>query len=367
MENAISIIRFILESLLNIWPYLLITIPLAVAVQVLGISGYLNRAFSKRPFLAILLATLVGAFSPFCSCSVVPLIATMLIGGVPLAPVMSFWIASPSMDPELMPLSIATIGWNLSLWRIGSSLVISLLAGFVTQFAMRKGLIGQDFLLKSTGSASKAQSLSHLTIEFSRNISRQIQTLFTPSANAEHKLAIQIKTIQGDTVNCCAPQRSITLSQETLNEQEEQCTSCTVPEKENLYKRILRETWKTTAMVVKYMFLAFLVNGLINVYVTQDYLAHFLNNHEWYSVIIATIVGIPTYASNLLALPLIGNFLEMGMNRGAALAFLLAGPVTTIPAMIAVWGIVKRKVFFLYLFFAISGALFSGLLYMLLS
>jgi uncharacterized membrane protein YraQ (UPF0718 family) len=75
-------------------------------------SKYIKRAFDAKPITAILLATIVGAFSPFCSCGVIPIIAALLISGVPLAPVMSFWIASPSMDPEIFFLSVGTLGWN---------------------------------------------------------------------------------------------------------------------------------------------------------------------------------------------------------------------------------------------------------------
>ena len=54
----------------------------------------------------------------------------------------------------------------------------------------------------------------------------------------------------------------------------------------------------------------------------------------------------------LTALPLVSGLLSLGMNQGAALAFLIAGPTTTLPAMLAVWGIVKRKIFFLYISFS---------------
>ena len=47
----------------------------------------------------------------FCSCGVIPLIAAMLVAGVPLAPVMAFWIASPIMDPEMFVLTAAGIGY----------------------------------------------------------------------------------------------------------------------------------------------------------------------------------------------------------------------------------------------------------------
>ena len=105
MEHLIKIADFILDSFIHIWPYLVITIPIAVAVKISGAAKFINRAFNKKPLISILLATIVGAFSPFCSCGVIPIIASLLIGGVPLAPVMAFWIASPSMDPEIFFLS----------------------------------------------------------------------------------------------------------------------------------------------------------------------------------------------------------------------------------------------------------------------
>jgi uncharacterized membrane protein YraQ (UPF0718 family) len=51
------------------------------------------------------------------------------------------------------------------------------------------------------------------------------------------------------------------------------------------------------------------------------------------------------------------------MNPGAALAFLIAGPTTTLPAMAAVWGLVSRRVFALYVGYALAGALACGFLY----
>ena len=71
--------------------------------------------------MAIIAATVVGAVSPLCSCGVVPVIPALLAGGVPLAPVMSFWLASPSMDPEVFLLSVGSIGWELATWRLALS------------------------------------------------------------------------------------------------------------------------------------------------------------------------------------------------------------------------------------------------------
>jgi uncharacterized protein len=73
------------------------------------------------------------------------------------------------------------------------------------------------------------------------------------------------------------------------------------------------------------------------------------------------------YTSNMTALPLISGLLTLGMNKGAALAFLISGPTTTLPAMVAVWGIVCKKIFLLYLCFVLVGAVVFGLLFNLIN
>ena len=154
-NEIIRIANFMANAFLHIWPYLVITIPIAVAVNMSGASKYIKRAFDAGPVTAILLATIVGAFSPFCSCGVIPVIAALLIGGVPLAPVMSFWIASPSMDPEIFFLSVGTIGWNLAVWRLVGTLILSLAAGFITHYLVLKHWLPTNVLKSTKGLSSQ--------------------------------------------------------------------------------------------------------------------------------------------------------------------------------------------------------------------
>ena len=51
----------------------------------------------------------------------------------------------------------------------------------------------------------------------------------------------------------------------------------------------------------------------------------------------------------------------MGMAPGAAMSFMLAGGVSCIPAAIAVWALVKPRVFAAYLGFALIGSVLAGL------
>ena len=59
------------------------------------------------------------------------------------------------------------------------------------------------------------------------------------------------------------------------------------------------------------------------------------------------------------------SLLAQGMNPAAALAFLISGPITTLPAMAAVRGLTTRRVFALYVAFALIGAVVAGYAYSL--
>lgn len=361
------IIDFIVNSFTHVWPYLLLSIPLAVGVKMSGASRHIKRAFDGHPTIAILLAVGVGAFSPFCSCGVIPVVASLLVGGVPLAPVMAFWIASPSMDPEIFFLSVASLGWNLAIWRLAATLAVSLLAGYVTHFAERSGWLGEGYL-RLTQRATPARSLR-----------LRMRRGWLELKGAIGRLAARPPVA---TAICCTSGEAVAVVElggfgpdpqaSGITSDSGSCESCEItdpPEttcdgKETGFRtRLLLETAAATWMVGKFMALAFFLGALIQIYIPAEWIAGALGARNPLAIPTAAILGVPIYTSNLTALPVVGGLLAQGMNPGAALAFLIAGPTTTLPAMAAVWGLVSRRVFALYVGYALAGALACGFLY----
>ncbi|MEE8274701.1 MAG: permease, partial [Alphaproteobacteria bacterium] len=123
---------FTLRALAFIAPFFAASVLVAAGAKATGLDRQVAAVFSGRPAVAIVLAAAFGAFSPFCSCGVVPIIAGLLAAGVPLAPVMAFWIASPLMDPEMFILMAAVLGLELTLAKTLAAFLIGLLAGFAT-------------------------------------------------------------------------------------------------------------------------------------------------------------------------------------------------------------------------------------------
>lgn len=83
---------------------------------------------------AVVIASLVGAITPVCGLGMLPLIATLLRRGVPLAPIMAFWIASPVTDPSMFLITAGIISVPFAVAKTVSAFGIGLLAGGVTGF-----------------------------------------------------------------------------------------------------------------------------------------------------------------------------------------------------------------------------------------
>ena len=121
-QQSLESIRFTVDNLLGIAPFILLSIGLTAYAKASGADGLIARVFTGKESTMIILAALMGGLSPFCSCGVIPLIAALLAMGVPLAPVMAFWLASPLMDPSMFFLTAGTLDrriWNLcanALW-----------------------------------------------------------------------------------------------------------------------------------------------------------------------------------------------------------------------------------------------------------
>ncbi len=98
--DVVKILLSIVESLISILPFLMIGVGFGALLETFNWNSKFARLFSGKNAIAIPIASIAGTFSPLCSCGVIPGIAALLIAGVPVAPVMAFWVSSPLMNPE---------------------------------------------------------------------------------------------------------------------------------------------------------------------------------------------------------------------------------------------------------------------------
>ncbi|WP_370523913.1 permease [Cellulomonas sp. APG4] len=90
------------------------------------------RAFLEgRPLaLSLVLAALLGAVTPFCSCSSIPLFIGFVAAGVPIGVTLAFLIASPLVNEVAVVMLADLFGWQLTAAYVGAGLTLAVLAGW---------------------------------------------------------------------------------------------------------------------------------------------------------------------------------------------------------------------------------------------
>jgi uncharacterized membrane protein YraQ (UPF0718 family) len=80
---------------------------------------------------ANVMAASLGVFTPFCSCSAVPLFIGFVQAGVPLGVTFSFLISAPMVNEVALTLLLGLFGWKVAFLYLSLGLFIAIVAGWV--------------------------------------------------------------------------------------------------------------------------------------------------------------------------------------------------------------------------------------------
>jgi uncharacterized protein len=132
----------ITEALLYFIPaFILLSVLLAAVIYVMAIvnsylsfdkiRNYLER--HKKSGFGNLLASMLGAITPFCSCSSVPIFIGMMQAKIPLGIALSFLITSPLVNEIAIVVFWVTYGWQVTLIYVASGMVLGIAGGMLLE------------------------------------------------------------------------------------------------------------------------------------------------------------------------------------------------------------------------------------------
>ncbi len=131
----------------------------------------------------------------------------------------------------------------------------------------------------------------------------------------------------------------------------------------NLFLRFLFNLGRNIKATGLYFLLGVLLSALFQRYVPADkFAALFGEANEGFGVLMAATIGVPLYACGGGTIPLIREWLAMGMSMGSASAFMITGPATKITNLGALKIVLGVKRFLLYLAFVMVFSLATGLI-----
>lgn len=102
------------------------------------------------------------------------------------------------------------------------------------------------------------------------------------------------------------------------------------------------------------------IGAAIHNWIPENIIAAVLGQEKWYSVIVATFVGIPMYADIFGTLPIAEALVTKGVGIGTALSFMMAVTALSLPSMIMLKKVVKPKLLGIFVFIVTTGILIIG-------
>ena len=300
-QFAWSGLVFTLGGLVAVAPLVVPGILLTAWIMASGADQIISRAFEGHMARAVLAASAIGAITPVCGVTVLPLMVGLLAAGVPLAPVMAFWLSSPVTDPAMLATTAATLGLAFAIGK--------------TVAAFGLGLFGGTFTAFLTAGQSG------------------------PSALRQNGLAASLTTR-----SCCGAASF----------------SPRVWQDANRREAFYRQALATTRLILICLIPAFFAEFALNQALTPGSLAQYVGADKWWAIPAAVFVGAPAYIDGYAALPLTRGLVDNGMSPGAAMAFLVSGGVVSIWGALAIFPVLRLRSFLLYLALAVTGSLLAG-------
>lgn len=303
--NLPTVSLFALAAFLSTLKYIIFAVLLIAGLKAAGAETMIASAFKGREIRMIFVAAMFGGLAPFCSCEVIPFISGLLILGAPLSAVMAFWLSSPLIDPPTLFITAGALGWPFAIGKAVAAVSLGIFGGFLVKLVARTGAFANP--LKAAVSAGCGCGPSP--------VSGQPKWAFWQEA--ERRLVFK------------------------------------------------REFITNAMFLAKWLAMAYVLEALLVSYVPSELIAKVVGGEGLLPIITAAFVGMPAYLNSYVAPPLLAGLMTQGMSAGAAMSFMIAGAVSSVPAMAAVWSLVRPQVFALYLALGILGAIIAGVVFQL--
>lgn len=285
-------------------PFIVFAVLLIAYLKATSAESIVAKAFEGRENRMIVLAALFGGLAPFCSCEVIPFVAGLLAVGAPLSAVMAFWLSSPLIDPPSLLITAGALGWEFAVGKAAAAVFLGLFGGFAIKLFLQSGAFSSPLKNAPTSCCSSDECGTGI---------------------AKDKAVWKFWTNDS---------RRKTFGEEAKN---------------NAY------------FLFKWLTLAYMLEAILILYVPASLIGSIVGGEGVTPVVLGALVGMPAYLNSYAAPPLVAGLMEQGMSIGSAMAFMVAGAISSIPAMTAVYSLVKPPVFAAYLIFGVMGAVLFSL------
>ncbi|MCM1003447.1 MAG: permease [Candidatus Gastranaerophilales bacterium] len=267
-------------------------------------SEKIKKQIEKQPrFIAHTLAALLGAVTPFCSCSSIPLFIGFIEAGIPFGVAMTFLITSPMINEIAILVLAGVVGIKVTVLYVATGFVVGLAGGYLLEkFGLQKYL--QDYLLKPKSTKQEVSCCSCT----------------------------------------CGTKNPITAANKL---------------KDSLFyaKDLFKKIWLFVLIGVGF-------GAGLHGYVPTAFIAKYLGAGNFFAVPVSVLLGIPLYSDATTIIPIAQVLIEKGASIGTILVFMMSTVALSLPELIILTRVMKktlivRFVVFMFVIFVLVGYFYN--------
>lgn len=293
-------LSFFFYDVIKIFILLSVLIFLASYVQSYFSPERTRKILSKfKGIWANVIGALLGTVTPFCSCSSIPIFIGFTKAGLPIGVTFSFLISSPLVDLASVLLLATIFNWQIALAYVVVGLIIAVIGGTLISVFKMEKYV-EEFV---TAKQENTPEVDYDAIE-------------------------EYKMTRKDRVRYSIDQ----------------------------IKEIIHKVWL-------YVLIGVGIGAIIHGFIPREWIESVLGDNNPFSVIIATIVGIPMYADIFGTLPIAEALVLKGVGIGTVLAFMMAVTALSLPSIIMIKKVIKPKLLIMFVSIVTLGIIIMGYLF----
>lgn len=304
--ELLRLLDMFVDELRHIWPYFFLGVAIGAVIRTFRLHVRMRDSLGAFGAFAIPAAVLVGVISPLCSCGSIPIFVSLVSSGVPLAPALTLLLVSPLMSPSGYTITAWELGGAWANLKVASAVFMGFFAGGVAFLLERRGFFGNPGILAIPG-----------------------------------KIDIHAPDCPGELVCNCGNQWSNRLARKGHG------TAAV----------FFAKAWELTLTTGKFTLLGIVMAILAERYIPREWIAGYLGEGSLTNILLVTLFSAPLHVNEITAAAILYSFLGMGLAKGPALAFLIGGPVTSIPAMSVLFTMCRKRVVAVFLGICFAGTL----------
>jgi uncharacterized membrane protein YraQ (UPF0718 family) len=286
-------------------------------------SRRVQSMLSARNGRGYLVGAGLGALTPFCSCSTIPIAVGLIKARAGFGPTMAFLFASPLVNPVVVTLFAVTFGWRITAVYSAVALGLATLSGVVLdRFKF------QRYIRQSAFGPQIEPSAQSVTIE-----KPSLQPVIMASMPA------------GATAGAGGC-----------------CSASALPKAPSKWRLMLMDAVGQFRSFLPYVVIGVAIGALCHGFVPDNVVYRYAGPDNPLAVPIAAVIGVPLYVRASTMVPIGMSLLAKGMSMGAVMALIIGGAGASIPEMVMLKRLFKLPVLAAFVSVVFTMAVSAGLL-----